>query len=89
MSYLFDPNDFNKEEKQPDFHFRLDQLIPFSESEIIQDKIALDEVMSVAKSYGFSSSKVKKLIKAKKYNKKYNPSCDVGWIRLTKVFDEK
>lgn len=70
MSYLFDPNEYNKEpqkKESPGFHFKIERLIPYSESEMIQDEITLDEVMSIAKIYGFSSSRVDKLIKAKKY----------------------
>lgn len=85
---LFDTSEFiiNKEKSEPDFYFKIEQLIPWSESELIKDNIPISEVKSIAKIYGFSESKINNLIKAKKYNKKYNPSCDSDWVRLTKVF---
>jgi hypothetical protein len=88
MKELFDTSEYIKQQSEtaPDFYFKLEQLISWSPSEMIQDKISLEEVKKVAAVWGFSGEKVDGLIKAKKYNKKYNPSCDHDWVRLTKVF---
>ncbi|MEL6661321.1 MAG: hypothetical protein AAFR36_33050 [Bacteroidota bacterium] len=88
MEQLFETKEFEvlPLKSTPNFYFKIEQLIPWSESEMIQDEISLDEVVLIAGVYDFSKTRVEKLILANKYNKEYNPSIDRNWIRLTKVF---